>query len=136
MKKALVIILVIAVASIGLWFLLPDSNTKTSPNATQEVSAGAIAQAALDSSKNGTAYIFDVRTTDEFNQKHVDTAINHDVEKMQSGEFPNVAKDSAIYVYCRSGNRSNQAKELMQQNGYTNVTDLGGLTDLQQAGIL
>jgi phage shock protein E len=38
-------------------------------------------------------------------------------------------KDQRIYLYCRSGNRSGQAKAILQELGYTNVVNAGGLED-------
>lgn len=137
MKKILIATAIIIIALIGIWILLPNgASSGNKASNSNEDSSTIIAQKALENAKNGRAFIYDVRTPEEFSEKHVETAINHDVEKMQAGTFPSVPKDSTIYVYCRSGNRSNQAKELMQQNGFTNVTDLGGLSDMQKAGIL
>jgi phage shock protein E len=137
MKAIAIIIAVVAIIGIGAWVLVPDnssSNNSTATPASQQQTNPA--QTAVSAAKNGTAIIYDVRTPEEFSQKHVEAAINFNVEDMQAGTLPTVAKDSQIYVYCRSGNRSNQAKEILQANGFTNVTDLGGLTDLEQAGVL
>ena len=38
-------------------------------------------------------------------------------------------KDSKIFVYCRSGNRSAQAAQILVDLGYTNVFDIGGIID-------
>ncbi|MDN5322530.1 MAG: phage shock protein [Clostridia bacterium] len=38
-------------------------------------------------------------------------------------------KDTKIFVYCRSGNRSKTASELLIKLGYTNVYDMGGIND-------
>lgn len=41
-------------------------------------------------------------------------------------------KDQEIVVYCRSGSRSNMAKEYMLQNGFKNVRNLlGGVIEWQ-----
>ncbi len=37
-----------------------------------------------------------------------------------------VPKDTAIVVYCRSGNRSARAAAFLEASGYTNVYDAGG----------
>ena len=138
MKKIAIIIAVTVSIAVAVWLLLPDNsstnNSTATPSTTEQQSNPA--QTAVVAAKNGTAYLYDVRTPEEFAQKHVDGAINFNIEDMQSGTLPSVAKDSQIYVYCRSGNRSNQAKELLKSNGFSNITDLGGLTDLEQAGVL
>jgi rhodanese-related sulfurtransferase len=35
-------------------------------------------------------------------------------------------------VYCRSGNRSSQAATMLKAAGFTNVTDLGGLSAVEK----
>jgi phage shock protein E len=37
-----------------------------------------------------------------------------------------------IIVFCRSGNRSSQAKSILNQNGYTNVTNGGTWKNINQ----
>jgi rhodanese-related sulfurtransferase len=69
--------------------------------------------------------VIDVRTAEEFTEGHVKGArnlslLNGDFEK----ELANLDKDVAYSVYCRSGNRSGQAVELMRNAGFTNVVDL------------
>ena len=72
--------------------------------------------------------IIDVRTPEEFAEGHLDGAVNLDVE---SGEFEAGLADldpSASYaVYCRSGRRSALAADVMAQNGFDDVADLGSL---------
>ena len=135
MKKIFIGIFIFVIALVGIWIIFPDNSSTSTDNQTSQQQPNT-AQAAVVAAKNGGAYIYDVRTPEEFSTKHVDAAINFNVEDMQAGSLPNVAKDSEIYVYCRSGNRSNQAKQILESSGFTNVTDLGGLTDLQQAGVL
>jgi phage shock protein E len=75
----------------------------------------------------------DVRTPAEFAEDHYPNAINHDVELLVAGQFPDasiVPRDAEIRVYCRSGNRSLFAQAVMSQAGYKNVKNVGGLDDL------
>lgn len=83
--------------------------------------------------KNG-AQLIDVRTPEEFKAGHFDNAINVPLDKIISGEYPAVARNTTTYVYCRSGNRSSQAKQLLEKVGFTNIKDLGGLEDVQKLG--
>lgn len=84
--------------------------------------------------KNGEATLIDVRSPEEFKSGHFAKAINLDVEEIYAGKLPEKPKDSKIYVYCRSGNRSTQATNLLEDAGFTDVNDLGGLTHVQEMG--
>ena len=74
--------------------------------------------------------ILDVRTVEEFAEKHIPDAINIPNETIGSEEIPQLPdKDQLILVYCRSGNRSKQASEKLVALGYTNIVEFGGIND-------
>ena len=74
--------------------------------------------------------ILDVRTPEEFRDKHIPGAINIPNETIGSDEIPELPdKDQLILVYCRSGNRSKQAAEKLVALGYTNIAEFGGIND-------
>jgi phage shock protein E len=72
----------------------------------------------------------DVRTAKEFDQQHVEQAINIPYEQVVT-RFDTVTsdKDALIYVYCRSGRRSGIAKSDLDELGYTRVINVGGLDE-------
>ena len=74
--------------------------------------------------------ILDVRTPEEFSEKHIPGAINVANETIGSEKIPELPdKDQLILVYCRSGNRSKQASEKLVALGYTNIVEFGGIND-------
>ena len=74
--------------------------------------------------------ILDVRTPEEFAEKHIPGAINVANETIGTDEIPELPdKDQMILVYCRSGNRSKQASEKLVALGYTNIVEFGGIND-------
>ena len=74
--------------------------------------------------------ILDVRTTEEFADKHIPDAINIPNETIGTEDIPELPdKDQLILVYCRSGNRSKQASEKLVRLGYTNIVEFGGIND-------
>ena len=74
--------------------------------------------------------ILDVRTPEEFSDKHIPGAINIANEIIGSEEIPELPdKEQLIMVYCRSGNRSKQASQKLADLGYTNVVEFGGIND-------
>lgn len=80
-------------------------------------------------------HLYDVRTADEYAAGHAEFSANWPLTDIESGKLPEIAKDSMIAVYCRSGNRSAEAKPLLEKSGFTNVKDLGGLDKLKDYGL-
>lgn len=74
--------------------------------------------------------IIDVRTEAEWNEGHIEGAILISYELMAQ-RIGAVTKDKSrrIYVYCRSGRRSQIAKESLEKLGYKDVVNLGSLQD-------
>ena len=74
--------------------------------------------------------ILDVRTPEEYVEKHIPGAINVANETIGTEAIPELPdKDQLILVYCRSGNRSKQASEKLVALGYTNIVEFGGIID-------
>ena len=72
--------------------------------------------------------ILDVRTAQEYSEKHIPGAINLANESIGTEDIPELPdKDQLILVYCRSGNRSKQASEKLVKLGYTNIVEIGGI---------
>jgi rhodanese-related sulfurtransferase len=73
---------------------------------------------------DGGAFLVDVRTPQEFAGGSVKGAVNIPLDQVghRLNEFK--GKDQII-VFCRSGNRSGQAKGILNQNGFNNVTNGG-----------
>jgi rhodanese-related sulfurtransferase len=77
---------------------------------------------------NNQDYILlDVRTNSEYQQSHLDGAINFDYYEMLNGKLPNIDKNKIVKVYCLSGVRASAATDLLIKNGYKNAISIGGL---------
>lgn len=81
--------------------------------------------------KNG-AYLVDVRTPSEFSSGSVVGAVNIPLDQVSRNIGKFKGKKSVI-VFCRSGNRSGQAKSILQQNGIENVINGGTWLDVNAA---
>ncbi|TAH30033.1 MAG: rhodanese-like domain-containing protein [Cytophagales bacterium] len=77
------------------------------------------------------AYLVDVRTPQEFASGSVKGATNIPLDKIQS-QLSKFKDKKNIIVFCRSGSRSGQAKSILEQNGYTNVTNGGTWDNVSQ----
>ena len=72
--------------------------------------------------------LLDTRTQEEYDQSHIPGALlipHTEIAQRAEEELPD--KDQVILVYCRSGNRSKQASEVLAELGYTNVKEFGGI---------
>jgi thioredoxin 1 len=78
-------------------------------------------------SAESDAQILDVRTIDEFQNGHIEGAINADVN---SAAFQQIAsdlnKDKTVFVYCLSGARSASAAGMLKEMGFKSIVNLTG----------
>lgn len=74
-------------------------------------------------------FLVDVRTPDEFAQGTVKDAVNIPLDQIQN-QLPKFKGKKNIVVFCRTGNRSTQAKAILEQNGITNITNGGTWQDV------
>ena len=107
-KAARLLVAMVVVALLGL--------TGCSAGADQPIAVGP------------DTIVIDVRTPGEFAAGHLEGARLLD---LNGGELekalPELDPDAEYLVYCRSGNRSGQAKALMEKAGIADVTNLGSL---------
>ncbi len=77
-----------------------------------------------------SATLVDVRETYEFQSGHAKGAINLPLSELMSSldNYRNLSRP--IVVYCRSGNRSEHAKLVLQAKGITPVYNAGGLDEV------
>lgn len=89
---------------------------------------------AQDLSYQGSkpAVIIDVRTPEEFAAGHIPGAVNIPYEQIGTGisSIKGLKKSQTVLVYCRSGRRSGIAKETLEQNGWKQVINGGGIDAL------
>jgi rhodanese-related sulfurtransferase len=78
---------------------------------------------------NGGAFLVDVRTPEEFAEGNVKESTNIPLDQVAVNLDKFNGKEN-IVVFCRSGNRSGQAKNILEQNGFTNVTNGGTWQDI------
>lgn len=74
-------------------------------------------------------YIIDVREEDEYEEGHLINSYNIPLSRLEDINNENISKDAKIIIYCRSGNRSKTAQGKLNNMGYTNVYDMGGITN-------
>ncbi len=77
--------------------------------------------------------IIDVRTPQEFNSNKISGAVNINIyDSNFDAKIQELDKDRPVFLYCRSGSRSNKASNKLAEMGFTEVYDLkGGITSWQ-----
>ncbi|MHB9027535.1 MAG: rhodanese-like domain-containing protein [Candidatus Latescibacterota bacterium] len=85
---------------------------------------------------NPELIILDVRSPREYEEGHIEGALNIPVESASfHSETGRLDKGKTYIVYCRSGNRSTTARELMLEMGFTRVVNMtGGMLGWPRAG--
>lgn len=86
--------------------------------------------------KETPGVVIDVRTQDEYRRGHLVLAdYNSD---FLNGDFEagldSLSQNETYYLYCRTGNRSGQAAEMMKQRGFKRVYNVGGFQELVNSG--
>lgn len=110
MKRILNLLLVIVV----LVSCSSPKSTESQTNSTDEKELSIKQEVAKG------ALMVDVRTPEEFATGSVKGAINIPLNEVESRINEFKGKPSVV-VFCRSGNRSGQAKEILESNGIKNV---------------
>lgn len=83
---------------------------------------------------NDETVILDVRTPAEYNEGHLDGAQLLDFNAGEvTSAIPTLDPDAEYLIYCRSGNRAGQTTDLMEEAGFSDVTNLGSLEEASEA---
>ena len=90
-----------------------------------------IVQIQSDLAQDGL--LIDVRTPEEYAEGHVKDALLIPHTQFFTADIP-AEKDASIYLYCKKGPRAEFAASVLKERGYTKVTNLGGLDDMEALG--
>lgn len=71
--------------------------------------------------------LLDVRTVEEYKEKHIPNSINIPLNLLELVEKKVPDKGKTLFVYCLSGGRSSAACKLLSKYGYTDIYNLGGI---------
>lgn len=75
--------------------------------------------------------LLDVRTPQEFEAGSIPEAVNIPFEVLYE-HLPQLNKNYNFILFCRTGNRSRYAKDLLIQHGFKSVWDAGGMENLKE----
>ena len=78
--------------------------------------------------------LLDVRTASEYEEGHIEGAVNIPVQEL-SVRFDELSPEDELLVYCRTGNRSAQAVDILLDVGFTKIYHMDeGITGWTEAG--
>lgn len=78
-------------------------------------------------------FVLDVRTQEEWDEYHAPNTTLIPLDQLPA-RLSEVPKDKEILVVCRSGNRSQEARDILLAAGYTATSMAGGLLDWRASG--
>jgi rhodanese-related sulfurtransferase len=135
MKIAAIVAATVLVLGGGFFlFSEPSQDGDVQASVSDQQSSGAVTYDQIIADTEEGALFLDVRTPEEYAQGYYQGAELFPLVDIQTGQLPDTAKDTKIYVYCRSGNRSAQATASLRNAGFSNIVDLGGLVDVEKIG--
>jgi rhodanese-related sulfurtransferase len=78
--------------------------------------------------------LLDVRTESEYEEGHIEGAVNIPVQEL-SVRFDELSPEDELLIYCRTGNRSAQAVDILLDLGFTKIYHMDeGIKGWTEAG--
>lgn len=115
----------------------PSAPVANAANTSGVVSAlpAEVSVAEAAAKRDAGAFILDVREPYEWVETHIPGATLIPLGELAS-RVAEVPKDKQVVVVCRSGNRSQSGRDILQRAGFTNVTSMtGGVNQWRSAGL-
>ena len=94
----------------------------------------AAAQTAVRVAEASDAIVLDVRSEEEVAQGRAAGSVHFPLTELEDGLLPDIPKDARVFVYCRTGRRAEIAARILRREGWSDVTNIGGLDDWRGAG--
>ena len=121
---------------ISLVYIIPVLAVNSQENqSVKKIDSVEAHKLITDNEINPDFVILDVRTPEEFNSGHIQNAINIDYKSANFRDEVNKLDKNKIYVvYCHSGRRATPSGDIMEQLGFKNIYNIGGVLQWQEAG--
>lgn len=128
LKKPAGQVTVVAIVALIIYLVATSAGGATSTTFAREISV----DQAYELYQAGT-FVLDVRTQEEWDEYHAPntTLIPLDELEARLSELP---ADQDIVVVCRSGNRSQQARDILLNAGFSATSMAGGLKEWYAKG--
>ena len=137
MVLAISVLLVIGVVLTGGCAAEKTATPGTSTQTIEDISTQEAFTLIQNNQNNPDFIILDVRTSEEVADGYIENAINIDFySKTFRDELDNLDKNKTYLIYCRSGNRSGKARDIMAELNFKEVYNmLGGFVQWDGDGL-
>jgi rhodanese-related sulfurtransferase len=123
--------ILIVVAALFTVSIATACNSAQTTNSNSESTAIVSDSTKPSDTKTSGKIIVDVRTIEEWNgDGHANCSVNIPLSDLSS-KIEDLKKYNEITLVCRSGNRANKAKAMLEQAGLKNITNLGAWENIQ-----
>lgn len=114
--------------TLGIIIILVGCGSSVSKDSRYKTISNGELKSIID--KNENILIVDVRSPQEFEDGHIENAINIPNDTIENSEIKVLDdKDKKIVLYCRSGSRSKEASQKLLDMGYKNIYDFGSINN-------
>lgn len=110
----------LAIIALAIFFVFPPNTTDTTTTLPLEVSVNE----AYQMRENG-AFVLDVRELSEWEDGHIPDATLIPLGELES-RMDEIPTNQEVLIVCRSGNRSAQARDILKNAGFSNITSMAG----------
>ena len=126
-------ILFLLFVALVIYLILQFGSSNANPANTGGLPATVGVSEAHTLYQNG-AFVLDVRTVEEWNEFHAPNTTLIPLDQL-AARLNEVPRDRQVVVVCRSGNRSQQGRDILLNAGFQQVTSMtGGLNEWRASG--
>ncbi len=123
------VVILVAVVLLGAIFFANNVG-----QASQDFPAFVNTREAYALYQQNDVFVLDVREQFEWDEFHIPNTTLIPLGEL-AGRVNEVPRDAKIVVVCRSGNRSQEGRDILKQAGFENVTSMnGGVVDWRASG--
>lgn len=134
-KNLILTIIIILLIPQVIIFIIASNKDDSSQKIIKNITSKEAKKMMEANSNNPNLVIIDFRTKDEFNSGYIKNALNIDFyAKDLEAQLNKLDKNKKYLIYCRSGNRSSQALEIMKKLNFKEVYEFGGIIQWQKEG--
>ena len=132
--KLLLPLLVLALALVACGGHAGTADVAASDINLDELPQEVDVQTVFDIQGAEDVYVLDVREQYEYDEKHIPNVTLLPMSEIQN-RLDEIPTDKEVIITCRSGNRSGQVTQFLEQNGFDNVHNMqGGIIAWEEAG--